>query len=99
MKRRVVAGASLAIAMVLFLPVFTADPASGADGKAGLDGKGLFENKCGVCHGLSLSTGRREWRPEWRGIVDRMARKRDGWISPEEAVAIVEYLSAEFGRN
>jgi mono/diheme cytochrome c family protein len=69
------------------------------DGEAGLDGKALFESKCGACHGLSLTTGRREWKPEWRRIVERMARKRDGWISPEEAAAIVDYLGTEYGQD
>jgi cytochrome c2 len=99
MKRHVVAGAPLAVALALFLTLSCAVPASGADGNGGLDGKSLFEKKCGACHGLSLTTGRREWKPEWRGIVDRMARKREGWISAEEAAAIVDYLGSEYGRN
>jgi mono/diheme cytochrome c family protein len=99
MKRHGLAGVPLAVALAIFLPQSGAVPASGADGTAGLDGKALFEKKCGSCHGLSLTTGRREWKPEWKGIVDRMARKRDGWISAEEAAAIVDYLSSEYGRN
>ena len=99
MERHAVAGAPLALALILALALPAAVPASAADGNAGLDGKALFEKKCGVCHGLSLATGRREWKPEWKGIVDRMARKRDGWISPEEAAAIVDYLGSEYGRD
>jgi mono/diheme cytochrome c family protein len=93
MNRRVSAGAPLAVALALFLPLLCPVSASGADGKA------LFEKKCSVCHGLNLATGRREWKPEWRGIVDRMVRKRDGWISAEEAAAIVDYLGSEYGRD
>ena len=99
MKRHVVAGVPLAVALALFFPLLWFVPASGADGNAGLDGQALFEKKCGACHGLSLTTGRREWKPEWRRIVDRMARKRDGWISAEEAAAVVDYLGSEYGRD
>lgn len=99
MKRTAAAGISLAMASAFLLAGPFAAPAAGADGKAPLDGKTLFEKKCGACHRLSLTTNRREWKPEWREIVDRMARKRDGWISAEEAAAIVDYLGAEYGRD
>jgi mono/diheme cytochrome c family protein len=99
MKRASVAGMPLAIALALVLSVPLAAPVSGADGKAPLDGQALFEKKCGACHRLSLTTDRREWKPEWRRIVDRMARKRDGWISAEEAAAIVEYLGSDYGKD
>jgi len=99
MKQAVAAGASLAVALALLLPALLAAPAAGADGKASLDGRALFERKCSACHRLSLSTDRREWKPEWRAIVNRMAGKRDGWISAEEAAAIVDYLGFEYGKD
>ena len=99
MKQAVAAGASLAVALALLLPPLVAAPAMGADGKAPLDGKALFEGKCSACHALSGTTNRREWKPEWRQIVERMARKKDGWISAEEAAAIVDYLGSEFGKD
>jgi len=98
-KRAKVARMSLAVALALLLPALLAVPATGADGKAPLDGKTLFRKKCGECHRLSLSTDRREWKPEWRAIVNRMAGKRDGWISAEEAAAIVDYLGFEYGKD
>jgi len=99
MKRTAVPGMFLAVALSLLLPGLHAVPAAGPVGHAGLDGKSLFDEKCGECHRLSMATTRREWKPEWREIVDRMVRKRDGWISPEEAAAIVEYLSADYGKD
>jgi len=99
MKRIGFAGMSFAVALAFLLPVLFAAPAAGADSKGGLDGKMMFEKKCGVCHRLSLTTNRREWKPEWREIVDRMARKRDGWISADEAAAIVDYLGSEYGKD
>lgn len=99
MKRTAVAGIPCAAALALLLAGPLGAPAGGADGKAPLDGKALFEKKCGACHRLSLTTDRREWKPEWRQIVDRMVRKRDGWISAEEAAAIVDYLGSEYGKD
>jgi cytochrome c5 len=99
MKRTMAAGFPPAVALAVLLTVLFAAPAAGADGKGGLDGKRVFEKKCGVCHRLSLTTNRREWKPEWREIVDRMARKRDGWISADEAAAIVDYLGSEYGKD
>ncbi len=99
MVRRAVARMQPSIALALLLFPLAAIPAAGAEGKAGLDGKALFERKCSACHKTSLATNRREWKPEWREIVNRMVRKRDGWISAGEAAAIVDYLGAEYGRD
>lgn len=99
MKRTIAARMFPVFALAFLLPVLVADPAAGADGKGGLDGKALFEKKCGACHRLSLTTSRREWKPEWKEIVDRMARRRDGWISADEAAAIVDYLGSEYARD
>jgi len=99
MKRTIASRMFPVVALAFLLPVLIAALASGADGKGGLDGKALFEKKCGACHRLSLTTDRREWKPEWRQIVDRMVRKRDGWISADEAAAIVDYLGSEYARD
>jgi cytochrome c2 len=99
MERRVVASMPLAICLALLLFPGSAVPASGGDARESLDGKALFERKCSACHRLSLATSRREWKPEWREIVNRMVRKRDGWISAEEAAAIADYLGASYGRD
>ena len=99
MKRNVATGLRFAVGLSLLLPALSALPAAGADGKAGLDGKALFDKKCSACHGLSKTTDRREWKPDWREIVNRMVRKRDGWISAEEAAAIVDYLGSAYGKD
>lgn len=99
MNRTVATGLPFAISLALLLPALVGAPVAGADGKGTLDGKTLFEKKCGACHGLSVTTTRREWKPEWREIVNRMVRKRDGWISGEEAAAIVDYLGSEYGKD
>jgi mono/diheme cytochrome c family protein len=97
MKRYVVAGKSLGIALALAVPLLALFPPAG--GKAAPDGEALFEKKCGLCHGLSQTTTRREWKQEWAKVVHQMVRKRDGWISAEEAEAIVDYLASAYGRE
>jgi cytochrome c2 len=99
MLRKTAIRISLAVALAFLLPGHFSASAAGADGEAPLEGKTLFERKCGECHSLSLATTRREWKPEWRSIVERMARKRDGWISAEEAAEIVDYLGYRFGKD
>lgn len=99
MRRLVVTGKSLGIALALVVPLLALFPPAGAGGKALPDGEALFDKKCGLCHGLSQSTGRREWRQEWARIVHQMALKRDGWITGEEAEAIIEYLASAYGRE
>ncbi len=63
------------------------------------EGKALFEQKCGVCHGLDRATGRSETRVKWAEIIKRMQEKKADWISDGEAVKILEYLAAEHGRK
>lgn len=99
MKRYVVARKSLGIVLALAVPLLALFPLAGAGGMAAPDGEALFEKKCGLCHGLSQTTTRREWKQEWRTIVHQMVRKRDGWISAEEAERIVDYLASAYGRE
>ena len=99
MRRLVVTGKSLGIGLTLAVPLMVLFPAAGPGGKAPLDGEALFEKKCGLCHGLSQSTGRREWKQEWARVVQQMVRKREGWITAGEAEAIVEYLASAYGRE
>ena len=85
--------------LAIAVPLLVLFPAAGSGGKAPPDGENLFEKKCALCHGLAQSTGRREWKQEWARIVRQMARKRDGWITAEEAEAIIDYLASAYGRE
>ena len=64
-----------------------------------LDGKTLFESKCGVCHGLDRPTALKETKEKWASIVKEMQGKKADWISDADASKIVDYLSAEFGKK
>jgi mono/diheme cytochrome c family protein len=66
---------------------------------AAAEGKGLFEKKCGVCHGLDRATARHESKDKWADIVKSMQGKKADFISDAEASKIVEYLAAEHGKK
>ena len=63
------------------------------------DGKTLFDNKCGVCHGIDRATVRAETKEKWASIVKEMQGKKADWISDAEAAKIVEFLVAEHGKK
>ena len=75
-------------------PAAPATPAAPAS-----DGKTLFDNKCGVCHGIDRATVRAETKEKWLSIVKDMQGKKAGWISDAEAAKIVEFLVAEHGKK
>ena len=64
-----------------------------------LDGKTLFDNKCGVCHGIDRATARRETKEKWASIIKDMQGKKADWISDAEASKIVDYLAVEHGKK
>jgi len=63
------------------------------------EGKALFEQKCGVCHGLDRATARHETKEKWAEIVKSMQGKKADWISDQDAAKIVEFLAAEHGQK
>jgi len=63
------------------------------------DGKTLFDNKCGVCHGIDRATARSETKEKWASIVKDMQGKKADWISDADAAKIVDYLAAEHGKK
>lgn len=76
-------------------------PKSGAPAQAtaAAEGKALFEQKCGVCHGLERATVRKESQEKWMRVVEEMQAKKTGWISDAEARKIVEFLVSEHGKK
>jgi mono/diheme cytochrome c family protein len=80
-------------------PPKPAAPAAAAPAAPALDGKTLFDNKCGVCHGIDRATVRRETKEKWAGIVKEMQGKKADWISDAEAAKIIDYLAADHGKK
>jgi mono/diheme cytochrome c family protein len=74
-------------------------PAAVAPAAPALDGKTLFGNKCGVCHGIDRAIVRAETKEKWASIVKDMQGKKADWISDAEAAKIVEFLAAEHGKK
>lgn len=77
----------------------TAPPTTIATGSYLSSGKVLFEEKCGVCHGIDRATARKETLVEWLRIVKEMAKKKEDWITGNEMIEIVELLYSENGRG
>lgn len=66
---------------------------------AAVEGKALFEQKCGVCHDLARATARQETREKWAEVVKSMQGKKADWISDQDAAKIVEFLATEHGKK
>ena len=66
---------------------------------AAAEGKTLFEQKCGVCHGIDRATARQESKEKWAQLVKEMQGKKGDWISDADAAKIVEFLASEHGKK
>jgi mono/diheme cytochrome c family protein len=66
---------------------------------AAVEGKALFEQKCGVCHGMDRATVRKETKEIWMSIVKDMQGKKADWISDADAAKILEFLASEHGKK
>jgi competence ComEA-like helix-hairpin-helix protein len=62
------------------------------------EGKAEFQRICVTCHELSVVTNARMSRERWEGMVDDMAT-RGALGTDEELDKIVDYLSANFGKD
>ena len=62
------------------------------------EGKTLFEQKCGVCHGLDRATARTETKEKWASIIMEMQGKRADWISEDDAARVLDYLTSAYGK-
>jgi mono/diheme cytochrome c family protein len=69
--------------------------AFGAEKKTG-DAKGLFEKKCGACHGLDRATSQRRTAQEWERTVLRMKESLGAPLTDQEARTIIDYLSKSY---
>ncbi|MBU1043215.1 MAG: hypothetical protein KJ915_02315 [Candidatus Omnitrophica bacterium] len=59
-----------------------------------LEGKVIFESKCGQCHDISRSLSKTKNLEEWKVTVQRMAKKKQGLINKAEEAKIAEYLNS-----
>jgi len=62
------------------------------------DGRDLFMNTCGECHEAAIVTDMRQSQEQWKSVVASMV-DRGAAISADGQKAIVEYLTAHFGKD
>lgn len=80
----------------IVVAAFSGAASFGDEGPA-IDAKGLFEKKCGTCHTLKRSTAEKKTAREWQRTVLRMKNAMGAAVTEEEARAIIEYLSKNYG--
>jgi hypothetical protein len=58
----------------------------------------LFERKCGTCHAIEKPKSKTQTKEEWEKTVTRMKNVNMAPISNEEAKAIIDYLTKNYGK-
>jgi mono/diheme cytochrome c family protein len=74
----------------------TAQPAE-TEATAAAEGQELYESKCAHCHTLDRVEKHDPAKEPWPEIVEDMQGKKSGWISDEDAAAIVQHLEDTYG--
>jgi competence protein ComEA len=59
-------------------------------------GKAIVQEKCVVCHALSVVTSKHASRKEWDQVVNQMV-SRGADLTDEEIDTVIEYLSKNYG--
>lgn len=62
------------------------------------EGQGLFEKKCGTCHGLGKSTSKGKTDKQWRTTVLRMI-ENGADISRDDAEKIIAHLAKNYPKK
>jgi len=79
-------------------PASSASPVPAASDGGAMKGKQVFQQICGACHDLAVSTGQVKSREDWQATVSRMAN--DGAaLTDEEVAEVVAYLARNYGTN
>jgi len=83
--------------LAMIFPVIWGTLVYGAE-KPKVDGKTLYQKKCGLCHTLKKSESKRKTENEWKKTVMRMKNQNGCPITDEQAKAIIQYLSQHYGK-
>jgi competence ComEA-like helix-hairpin-helix protein len=59
-------------------------------------GKAIVQEKCVVCHALTVVTSKHSSRKEWDQVVNQMV-SRGADLTDEEIDTVIEYLSKNYG--
>ena len=97
MRRRCIAGVSVAVAVLLAAPVLAADEVGSLQLKDG-PGKELTSGRCAICHSLEYipSNAPAMDRAAWQKTVQKMRDRFGAPINEDEARTILSYLSANY---
>jgi DNA uptake protein ComE-like DNA-binding protein len=79
----------------LALTLFIASPAK-AQGLPDGEGKDVYENVCGACHGADIVVGSQGTKARWEETVDAM-KNRGASGSEADFVTVTNYLAKYFG--
>jgi len=85
-------GLSLVVAFALVAGVWALPARAQEDG-----GKGLFEQKCSVCHAADRAKAKKKDRAGWEKTVLRMKNVNGCPITDDEAKTIIDYLAKTYG--
>jgi competence ComEA-like helix-hairpin-helix protein len=85
--------------ILLLLPLVAAGvlmtPAK-AQGLPDGEGRAVYENVCGSCHGADIVVGAQGTKARWEETVEAM-KARGAYGSDEDFVTVVKYLTTYFG--
>ena len=59
--------------------------------------KGLFEQKCGICHSIDRPKSKKKSPDQWEQTVMRMKHTNGAPVTDTEAGVIIKYLSEHYG--
>jgi competence protein ComEA len=74
----------------------TTPPPSGPPTMPAGPGKAIIQEKCVVCHALTVVTSKHSSRKEWDQVVNQMV-SRGADLTDEEIDTVIEYLSKNYG--
>jgi competence protein ComEA len=74
----------------------TTPPPSGPPTMPAGAGKAIVQEKCVVCHALTVVTSKHSSRKEWDQVVNQMV-SRGADLTDEEIDTVIEYLAKNYG--
>ncbi|MGZ3273725.1 MAG: c-type cytochrome [Caulobacteraceae bacterium] len=79
-------------------PVSSAAPVPAASDGAAVKGKQVFQEICGSCHDLAVSTVQMKSHDDWQATVSRMANEGAA-LTDDQVAQVVAYLTKTYGAN
>ena len=97
MKNVVVYVTGIIFLVILGIPLYVLG--QGKEAAKAAPAKDLFVKKCSVCHKADRATSKKKTQKEWDTTVMRMINSRGAQINDGEAKIIIDYLTANYGKE